>query len=83
MDILEVLRHHDNLPRLLREIEDHKNTLSQNLARAADEIETLRKRDSIMVDALSEILATAEGKSNQPVLKIVEGCVKELRNIKN
>jgi len=42
MDILRALRHHDQLPKLLRDIEDHKITLAQNLACAADEIEILR-----------------------------------------
>lgn len=42
------------------------------------EIKRLRARNWIMVEALSEIKATNDGDSSQPVEDILDGCVKEL-----
>ena len=39
----------------------------------------LRRRESILADAMAEIKASLEGTSGQPLMKIVEGCIHELR----
>lgn len=41
----------------------------------------LKKRYSILADAMSEVKATDEGKSTQSIKTIVNGCIKELRGV--
>jgi hypothetical protein len=42
------------------------------------EIVRLQERDTILVAAMSEVKATDEGTSSQPISAIVSGCIKEL-----
>lgn len=48
---------------------------AQNLER---ELIALERRESILVDAMSEIKATSDGQSDQPIADIVAGCLVEL-----
>lgn len=48
---------------------------AQNLER---ELIALERRESILVDAMSEIKATSDGQSDQPIVDIVAGCIMEL-----
>ena len=45
------------------------------------EIVRLKKREDVLVSAMSEISATNEGKSTQPIHSIVSGCIVELAAI--
>jgi predicted translin family RNA/ssDNA-binding protein len=45
IDILEVLRHHDKLPAILRNMDNEIRTIWQIIARAEDEIDKLRKEN--------------------------------------
>lgn len=50
-----------------------------NLLRNQDaEIVRLKQREDILVAAMSEVKATSEGKSAQPISQIVAGCAGEL-----
>jgi len=54
-----------------------------NLLRNQDaEIVRLKQREDILVAAMSEVKATSEGKSTQPISQIVAGCVSELAALK-
>lgn len=50
-------------------------------AKREAEVRYLKKREDILVTAMSEIKATNEGKSDHPISKIVAGCIFELSNI--
>lgn len=58
--------------------EDLINLLYQQDA----EIVRLKKREDILVTAISEVKATSEGKSTQPISQIVAGCISELAALK-
>lgn len=55
--------------------------IDKHVKNLRDQIKLLEKRDSIMVEALSEIKATDEGTSSQPIKVIVEGCILELNDV--
>lgn len=42
------------------------------------EIVKLKKREDILASAMAEVKATDEGKSTQPISRIVAGCISEL-----
>ena len=45
-------------------------------------VQNLSERESILIEAMCEIKATIEGKSQQPVASVVNGCIYELRQRK-
>ena len=49
--------------------------------RSMAELRKLRKRDEILVTALSEIKATNDGESDQPIGDIVNWCLDQLKEI--
>ena len=50
---------------------------------ALAELTMLRKREDILVAAMSEVKATNEGKSTKPISRIVAGCIAELSALAN
>lgn len=54
---------------------------ANNIFSSLPEFRELERRESILVDAISEITATLNGKSNQTIPDIISGCVKELANV--
>lgn len=54
-----------------------------NLLRHQDaEIVRLKQREDILAAAMSEVKATSDGKSTQPISQIVAGCICELAALK-
>lgn len=54
-DILEILRHHDKISSDIRAIEYQLESIRQNIPRAADEIERLRKENQELKNKLKNI----------------------------
>lgn len=48
---------------------------------AARMLEKQNKKMEILIDALAEIKATNDGNSDQPINKILEGCLEEIRKL--
>lgn len=59
-------------------IDEYKRIVKERNDR---ELVYLKKREDIMIDALSEIKASYEGESGQDIGDIIEGCIEELRQI--
>jgi regulator of replication initiation timing len=53
-DILDILRHHDKISSEIRAIEYHLESIRQNIPRAADEIERLRKENQDLKNKLKD-----------------------------
>jgi hypothetical protein len=74
----ELARVRETLHPKLRESQERVRALSSGLTAAKGALETLRKRESVLVDAMAEVKATSDGKSTQPIASIVSGCITEL-----
>lgn len=53
-DILDVLRHYDKLPAILRNMDNELSTIWQIVARAEDEIAKLRNENKILKKQLKK-----------------------------
>ena len=53
-DILDVLRHHDKLPAILRNMDNELSTIWQIVARAEDEIVKLREENKHLKKQLKQ-----------------------------
>lgn len=53
-DILDVLRHHDKLPAILRNMDNELSTIWQIVARAEDEIVKLREENKHLQKQLKQ-----------------------------
>lgn len=71
----------DSLSQRVKLMAEGLYSFSTTLEEQRKEIQILEKRESILVDAMAEIKATSDGKSDQPIKDIIDGCIKELGEI--
>jgi hypothetical protein len=57
-----------------------QNLQSENL-RLREQLAKTNKHLFLMVEAMSEIKATSDGYSDQPIADIISGCILEIRSI--
>ena len=60
---------------------DQPNPYTAKIAELERELAEYKERDTILVDAMGEIMATVYRKSDQLIEDIVAGCISELQCI--
>ena len=64
-----------------RGMNSREKQLLTKLERLELELARFKKRDTIFIDAVSEIMATAYRKSDQKIENILAGCISEIQNL--
>lgn len=64
------------------ELQAYKEAIRREILEEV-EYQKLCKHRDILADALSEIMATHQGNSKQPIQKILDGCIAEVAELKS
>ena len=65
----------------LRDAQEQAKRDTETIAKLSKERTRYRQRDDVLTSAMSEVRATDEGLSRQPISAIVRGCISELMRI--